>query len=198
MDPLEECSRVPCSYLYAYAHTEECWCAFPSFSIFPRLNGTTHQVVTGVVILLKPKGGAKLSERVFHVTTDVCFATLSEEIIQAYVDSGEPMYIHVDGGILYLYLLYLLYMYIYTCLPLPCSISLPYSLLPSLPPSSLFLLFSPPFLPPSLGPSLLSPCVQGQSRSVSNGTHHISMVTFVSLSAISTCRAAHFSIIRRV
>ena len=166
----------------------------------PRLSGTTHQVVTGVVILLKPKGGAKLSERVFHVTTDVCFATLSEDIIKAYVDSGEPMYVLMVT--FYTYCICYIYLHMFTIALLRLPPFLPPFLSPFFPTLFYLLPFLPPFLtpsstslPPSLDPSLLSPCVQGQSRSVSNGTHHILMVTFVSLSTLSTCCAAHFSII---
>ena len=49
------------------------------------LSGTTHQVITGVALTLH---GA---ERVFSEVTEVEFAPMTEEEMQAYVASGDPM-----------------------------------------------------------------------------------------------------------
>ncbi len=49
------------------------------------LSGTTHQVITGCAIF---KSGRSLS---FSETTDVTFYTLSDEEIDSYVSTGEPM-----------------------------------------------------------------------------------------------------------
>ncbi len=49
------------------------------------LSGTVHQVITGVAI------GWKGAERVFSVSSDVVFRSLSEKEIADYIASGEPM-----------------------------------------------------------------------------------------------------------
>ena len=49
------------------------------------LSGRSHTVVTGVC-LITPHG-----ERTFHSETEVHFRQLSEEMMQWYVDTGEPM-----------------------------------------------------------------------------------------------------------
>lgn len=51
------------------------------------LSGRTHQVYTGVAIY----SDLKKDPEVFSVTTDVTFDNLSNEAIDAYVKSGEPM-----------------------------------------------------------------------------------------------------------
>ncbi|MDO5111291.1 MAG: Maf family protein [Clostridia bacterium] len=53
--------------------------------ILHMLSGRTHTVYTGVAILTDEK------QLVFHETTDVTFATLSEAEIADYIASGEPM-----------------------------------------------------------------------------------------------------------
>ncbi len=50
-----------------------------------RLSGRTHEVYTGVCII-KPEG-----EKVFYEKTKVTFYELTEEEIEAYVATGEPM-----------------------------------------------------------------------------------------------------------
>jgi len=49
------------------------------------LSGNTHRVVTAVCLV------AGLKEDLFDVSTEVTFRNLSDEEIQAYVASGEPM-----------------------------------------------------------------------------------------------------------
>ena len=52
-----------------------------------RLQGQTHQVITGFAVLMKQRAIAELGT----TTTLVTFDTFADEILQAYVDSGEPM-----------------------------------------------------------------------------------------------------------
>lgn len=52
-----------------------------------RLQGQTHQVITGFAILMKQRMIAELGT----ITTLVTFDTFADDILQAYVDSGEPM-----------------------------------------------------------------------------------------------------------
>ena len=54
-----------------------------------RLQGHTHQVYTGVTLLLKEKTGWQ--RRSFSECTDVAFCPVSEEEIRLYVSTGEPM-----------------------------------------------------------------------------------------------------------
>lgn len=51
-----------------------------------RLSGRTHQVITGVCLIL-PDG----TEQSFTDSTDVTFATWPDEALEAYVCTGEPM-----------------------------------------------------------------------------------------------------------
>lgn len=51
------------------------------------LSGRTHQVYTGVALVLIPEK----TEYVFYEKTDVSMYHITEEEIKAYVDSGEPM-----------------------------------------------------------------------------------------------------------
>ena len=54
------------------------------------LQGQTHQVYTGVTLLsISPSGEEK--QRTFHERTDVEVYPMTEEEIQAYVKTGEPM-----------------------------------------------------------------------------------------------------------
>ena len=54
------------------------------------LSGRIHIVHTGVTLVWRG-GGGELQERGFHETTEVTFAPLSEDILQSYVASGEPL-----------------------------------------------------------------------------------------------------------
>lgn len=49
------------------------------------LSGRTHRVISGLAVLTKDK------EVTAHEVTEVTFSPLSEDIIAAYADSGEPM-----------------------------------------------------------------------------------------------------------
>jgi septum formation protein len=60
-------------------------------TMLSRLSGTTHQVVTGVSLVLKGVPGVEETKKTFHVTTTVQFAALSQEVIKSYVETGEPM-----------------------------------------------------------------------------------------------------------
>jgi septum formation protein len=51
------------------------------------LSGRTHQAITAVALLYE----AQDRREVFHVTTDVTFGTLSRELIEWYVSTGEPL-----------------------------------------------------------------------------------------------------------
>ncbi len=55
--------------------------------ILTALSGTTHSVVTGVALICKSKG----VENLFFEEAFVTMQDLSAELIQAYVDTGEPM-----------------------------------------------------------------------------------------------------------
>jgi len=52
-----------------------------------RLSGRTHQVVSGVAIVCLLRN----IHDVFDVTTDVTFGVLSDDIIEKYVKTGEPL-----------------------------------------------------------------------------------------------------------
>lgn len=58
-----------------------------ALSILQGLRGRTHQVVTGVAFLSESRG----LREVFHVSTDVTFGDVSNQLLQDYVDSGEPL-----------------------------------------------------------------------------------------------------------
>ncbi|KAA3670607.1 uncharacterized protein DEA37_0012073 [Paragonimus westermani] len=62
-----------------------------AIAILARLSGKTHQVVTGVCIyvLVGPETQSKVI--CFHETTDVKLGQLDQDVIKAYVASGEPM-----------------------------------------------------------------------------------------------------------
>jgi len=51
------------------------------------LSGQQHLVCTGVVLLV---AGRRESDKSFHEVTKVNFDELSEDVVQAYVASGEP------------------------------------------------------------------------------------------------------------
>ncbi|MFE8696880.1 Maf family protein [Cytobacillus sp. FJAT-53684] len=55
-----------------------------AFSMLKALAGRTHSVYTGVSIITPQK------EIIFNVKTDVVFWELSDEEINAYIDTGEP------------------------------------------------------------------------------------------------------------
>lgn len=54
-----------------------------------KLQGNTHQVYTGVTVLIKE--GGNIRSLIFAECTDVTFYPASENEIRAYVNSGEPM-----------------------------------------------------------------------------------------------------------
>ena len=54
-----------------------------------KLQGNTHQVYTGVTVLVKKKG--KWEKHSFAECTDVTFYPVTDEEIHAYIKSGEPM-----------------------------------------------------------------------------------------------------------
>ncbi|MCQ4864504.1 Maf family protein [Pseudoflavonifractor phocaeensis] len=56
-----------------------------AFKMLSTLSGVRHQVYTGVTVLL---GGERFTE---HEVTDVTFRELSEQEIEQYVATGEPM-----------------------------------------------------------------------------------------------------------
>lgn len=53
------------------------------------IQGGSHEVYTGVTILDREEG--KERQKTFHVMTEVVFYPMSEEEIQRYVDTKEPM-----------------------------------------------------------------------------------------------------------
>ena len=58
-----------------------------ALAILQTLRGRTHQVTTGVAVVCPAR---RLCE-VFTVTSRVRFATFADEVLQAYIDTGEPM-----------------------------------------------------------------------------------------------------------
>ncbi|KAF5397985.1 Septum formation inhibitor Maf [Paragonimus heterotremus] len=56
-----------------------------------RLSGKTHQVVTGVCIYVLVGSETQPQVICFHETTDVKLGQLDQDVIKAYVASGEPM-----------------------------------------------------------------------------------------------------------
>lgn len=57
-----------------------------AFRIVKTFSNNTHQVCTGVCLL---QGDS--TKRTFSETTDVTFGSLDDDVIRAYVDTGEPM-----------------------------------------------------------------------------------------------------------
>ncbi|XP_066303772.1 probable bifunctional dTTP/UTP pyrophosphatase/methyltransferase protein isoform X1 [Branchiostoma lanceolatum] len=65
-----------------------------AFRILKRLNAKKHEVVTGVVLVvpsLTDTGTEKYDTVEFHESTEVCFGDLTDEMLKAYVATGEPM-----------------------------------------------------------------------------------------------------------
>lgn len=60
-----------------------------AFQMISMLQGKAHQVYTGVTLLIK-KDGKKL-QKTFHECSDVHVYLMSEEEIQEYIATGEPM-----------------------------------------------------------------------------------------------------------
>lgn len=58
-----------------------------ALEILQALRGHTHQVITGVVVVCR----ARALRKVFAVTSEVSFADFSDEVLEAYIDTGEPM-----------------------------------------------------------------------------------------------------------
>lgn len=59
-----------------------------------KLSGKAHQVYTGVTLLYRPEGTdspAKVQRKTFYEMTKVRFFSLTEEEIEAYVETGDPM-----------------------------------------------------------------------------------------------------------
>jgi len=56
---------------------------------FHRLSGRTHLVHTGVSLVKKSVNETKL--HCFHEQSEVTFGELNDEVITAYVESGEPL-----------------------------------------------------------------------------------------------------------
>lgn len=55
-----------------------------------RLSGHTHQVCTGVAIAWR-QGEEEVKMEKFHELTDVTFDHLDGEVLESYVQSGEPL-----------------------------------------------------------------------------------------------------------
>ena len=54
------------------------------------LSGHTHIVYTGVTLVYRDATGTQ-QERCFHEATEVTVATLTDDIIESYVQSEEPL-----------------------------------------------------------------------------------------------------------
>ena len=63
--------------------------------ILNELSGKTHSVISGVVLIsndgVKNEPNQKKFETQFHAVTEVEFDTLDDSVIEAYVETGEPM-----------------------------------------------------------------------------------------------------------
>ncbi len=55
------------------------------------LSGNTHQVYTGVCLILMLPGTGEYSLRTFYEKTDVTFYPMTEEEIRDYIETGDPM-----------------------------------------------------------------------------------------------------------
>ena len=55
------------------------------------LSGRTHQVYTGVSLVISPGKTSPRDVMVFHEKTDVEFAAMTDEEIEAYIATGDPM-----------------------------------------------------------------------------------------------------------
>lgn len=63
-------------------------------SMLSRFSSNSHEVLTGVCILMWRSAGddgGRWQEICFSETTEVQFAKLTQDVIKAYVDSGEPL-----------------------------------------------------------------------------------------------------------
>ena len=58
-----------------------------ALAILQALRGRTHQVITGVAVVCPTRGIGE----VFTVTSEVSFAAFPDEILRAYIATGEPM-----------------------------------------------------------------------------------------------------------
>ena len=55
------------------------------------LSGRSHEVMTGVCLIAESAGPQGFRERIFHEVTQVRFRALTDEEIQSYIATGEPM-----------------------------------------------------------------------------------------------------------
>ena len=59
--------------------------------ILQTLSGQSHTICTGVALIYAPEGSEEPHVQTFVEKTDVEFCTLSAEVIDAYVATGEPI-----------------------------------------------------------------------------------------------------------
>lgn len=62
-----------------------------AFRMLRLLSGRTHQVYTGVTLILSEGPGTPVRKKSFFERTDVIFHALTDEEIMAYVRSGDPL-----------------------------------------------------------------------------------------------------------
>ena len=55
------------------------------------LQGSSHQVYTGVTLIYREQDSANIQEKTFHEATTVHFYPMTDEEIAGYVSTGEPM-----------------------------------------------------------------------------------------------------------
>ena len=61
-------------------------------SFHTRLNGTTHNVYTGVTLAWWAGSmGGDMNTHSFYEGTEVTFSRHSDDIIESYIESGEPL-----------------------------------------------------------------------------------------------------------
>lgn len=59
--------------------------------ILSRLSGTSHTVLTSVVLVTPSISGSRYNLTQFHAATEVVMGSIPQNVIEAYVDTGEPM-----------------------------------------------------------------------------------------------------------
>lgn len=62
-----------------------------AYAMLRSLSGKTHTVLTGVAIVFKDEFTSQKKSIVFNVSTNVTFADLNDEEINAYIATGSPM-----------------------------------------------------------------------------------------------------------
>lgn len=62
-----------------------------AFKIIKELSNRKHVVYTGVTLVKKSSDGDELKVHSFYEASEVLMADLSDEVIKAYIETGEPL-----------------------------------------------------------------------------------------------------------